>query len=317
MVEKQKVRINAMRYEAKGILSVEMVSAKGSELTPFSAGGHIDVFLSDGLVRQYSLMNDPRSRNLYKVAVLLEKQSSGGSVFIHDSLRVGDVIEVSHPRNNFEVVHGATSHVFVAGGIGITPFVSMAHHCRHNAMPMKLYYCARAPETTAFVDELTPLFGKEMLVHYDEGNPSKSINLSELVAREKDAQLYCCGPRGLMNALAKMVEQQGGSLITEDFNPVDAKTGHVSSKNGNFIVELLRSGLTVDVGKGQTIIEALKAADIDVETSCEAGVCGTCVVDYLEGEPVHNDVVLMPDEQQTSVALCVAGCKSRKLVLDL
>ena len=166
MVEKQKVRINAMRYEAKGILSVEMVSAKDSELTPFSAGGHIDVFLSDGLVRQYSLMNDPRSRNLYKVAVLLENQSSGGSVFIHESLRVGDVIEVSHPRNNFEVVHGATSHVFIAGGIGITPFMSMAHHCRQNAMPMKLYYCARAPETTAFVDELIPLFGKEMLVHY-------------------------------------------------------------------------------------------------------------------------------------------------------
>ena len=151
MVAKQKVLVSAIRYEAKGILSVEMVSAQADDLTPFSAGGHIDVFLRDGLVRQYSLMNDPKDINRYQFAVLLENQGRGGSAFVHQSLRVGDVIEVSHPRNNFEVVDGATSHVFVAGGIGITPFVSMAHHCRHNAIPMKLYYCARAPETTAFV----------------------------------------------------------------------------------------------------------------------------------------------------------------------
>lgn len=317
MVAKQKVLISAMRYEANGILSVEMVSAQADDLTPFSAGGHIDVFLGNGLVRQYSLMNDPKDSNRYQFAVLLENQGRGGSAFVHQSLRVGDVIEVSHPRNNFEVVDGATSHVFVAGGIGITPFISMAHHCRHNAIPMKLYYCARAPETTAFVDHLTPLFGENMLVHFDGGDPSKSINLTELVANEANAQLYCCGPRGLMTALAEVVGLQGGSLITEDFNPVGAKADDAASKDGDFTLELLRSGLTVDVSEGQTIIEALKAVNIDVETSCEAGVCGTCVVDYIEGEPIHNDVVLMPDEQETSVALCVAGCKSKKLVLDL
>ena len=317
MAAKQKVLVSAMRYEAKGILSVEMVSAQADDLTPFSAGGHIDVFLRDGLVRQYSLMNDPEDRNRYQFAVLLEHQSSGGSAFIHESLRVGDMIEVSHPRNNFEIVDGATSHVFVAGGIGITPFISMAYHCRNNAIPMKLYYCARAPETTAFVDHLTPLFGDNMLVHYDGGDSSKSIDLNELVASETNAQLYCCGPRGLMNALSEVVDLQGGSLITEDFNPVGAKANEKALKPGKFTVELLRSGLKVDVSEEQTIIEALKAANIDVETSCEAGVCGTCVVNYLEGEPVHNDVVLMPDEQETSVALCVAGCKSKTLVLDL
>ena len=306
-----------MRYEAKGILSVEMVSAQADDLTPFSAGGHIDVFLHDGLVRQYSLMNDPKDHNRYQFAVLLENQGRGGSAFVHQSLRVGDVIEVSHPRNNFEVVEGASSHVFVAGGIGITPFVSMAHHCRHNAIPMKLYYCARAPETTAFVEHLTSLFGENMLVHYDGGDPSKSIDLTKLVASEPNAQLYCCGPRGLMTSLAEAVDLHGGSLITEDFNPVGAKADAKASKDGDFTVELLRSGLTVDVGEGQTIVEALKAVNVDVETSCEAGVCGTCVVDYLQGEPIHNDVVLMPDEQKTSVALCVAGCKSKKLVLDL
>ena len=193
----------------------------------------------------------------------------------------------------------------------------MAHHCRRHAIPIKLYYCARAPETTAFVEQLTKIFGENTEVHYDGGDPSKSIDLTQLVAKEKGSQLYCCGPRGLMDALSDVVDLHGGSLLTEDFNPAGAKTHTENSKDGEFTVELLRSGVSVEVVSGQTILEALQAANVDVETSCEAGVCGTCVVDYVDGEPVHNDVVLMPDEQEKSVALCVAGCKSKKLVLDL
>ncbi len=317
MMTKQRVLVSAMRYEAKGILSVEMISAQDEDLAQFSAGGHIDVFFREGLVRQYSLINDPKEKNRYQFAVLLEKEGRGGSAFVHNSLRVGDIIEVSHPRNNFKINDDAESHVFVAGGIGITPFISMAHHCRRHALPIKLYYCARAPETTAFVAQLTEIFGENTEVHYDGGNPSKSINLTQLVAKEKDSQLYCCGPRGLMDALSDVVDRHGGSLLTEDFNPVGAKTQSENSKDGEFTVELLRSGVSVDVVSGQTIVEALQAVNIKVETSCEAGVCGTCVVDYVDGEPVHNDVVLMPDEQEKSVALCVAGCKSKKLVLDL
>ena len=124
-----------------------MVSRIAADDYPFSAGGHLDVFLRDGLVRQYSLMNDPKETNRYQFAVLLENQGRGGSAFVHQSLRVGDVIEVSHPRNNFVLLTARSLMFFaVAGGIGITPFISMAHHCRHNALPMKLYYCARAPE---------------------------------------------------------------------------------------------------------------------------------------------------------------------------
>ena len=317
MMTKQRVLVSAMQYEAKGVLSVEMVSAQGEDLARFSAGGHIDVFFREGLVRQYSLINDPEEKHRYQFAVLLEKEGRGGSAFVHKSLRVGDEIEVSQPRNNFKLNDDADSHVFVAGGIGITPFISMAHHCRRHAIPIKLYYCARAPETTAFVEQLTKIFGENTEVHYDGGDPSKSIDLTQLVAKEKGSQFYCCGPRGLMDALSDVVDLHGGSLLTEDFNPAGAKTHTENSKDGEFTVELLRSGVSVEVVSGQTIIEALQAANIDVETSCEAGVCGTCVVDYVDGEPVHNDVVLMPDEQEKSVALCVAGCKSKKLVLDL
>lgn len=317
MMTKQRVLVSAMQYEAKGVLSVEMVSAQGEDLARFSAGGHIDVFFREGLVRQYSLINDPEEKHRYQFAVLLEKEGRGGSAFVHKSLRVGDVIEVSQPRNNFKLNEDADSHVFVAGGIGITPFISMAHHCRRHAIPIKLYYCARAPETTAFVEQLTKIFGENTEVHYDGGDPSKSIDLTQLVAKEKGSQLYCCGPRGLMDALSDVVDLHGGSLLTEDFNPAGAKTHIENAKDGEFTVELLRSGVSVEVVSGQTILEALQAANVDVETSCEAGVCGTCVVDYVDGEPVHNDVVLMPDEQEKSVALCVAGCKSKKLVLDL
>ena len=317
MMTKQRVLVSAMQYEAKGVLSVEMVSAQGEDLARFSAGGHIDVFFREGLVRQYSLINDPEEKHRYQFAVLLEKEGRGGSAFVHKSLRVGDVIEVSQPRNNFKLNDDANSHVFVAGGIGITPFISMAHHCRRHAIPIKLYYCARAPETTAFVEQLTNIFGENTEVHYDGGDPSKSIDLTKLVTKERDSQLYCCGPRGLMDALSDVVDLHGGSLLTEDFNPAGAKTHTENAKDGEFTVELLRSGVSVEVVSGQTILEALQAANVDVETSCEAGVCGTCVVDYVDGEPVHNDVVLMPDEQEKSVALCVAGCKSKKLVLDL
>ena len=181
----------------------------------------------------------------------------------------------------------------------------------------KVVLLRESTETTAFVAQLTEIFGENTEVHYDGGDPSKSINLTQLVAKEKGSQLYCCGPRGLMDALSDVVDRHGGSLLTEDFNPVGANTQSENSKDGEFTVELLRSGVSVNVVSGQTIIEALKEANIKVETSCEAGVCGTFVVDYVDGEPIHNDVVLMPDEQEKSVALCVAGCKSKKLVVDL
>ncbi len=254
MMTKQRVLVSAMQYEAKGVLSVEMVSAQGEDLARFSAGGHIDVFFREGLVRQYSLINDPEEKHRYQFAVLLEKESRGGSAFVHRSLRVGDVIEVSQPRNNFKLNEDADSHVFVAGGIGITPFISMAHHCRRHAIPIKLYYCARAPETTAFVEQLTKIFGENTEVHYDGGDPSKSIDLTQLVAKEKGSQLYCCGPRGLMDALSDVVDLHGGSLLTEDFNPAGAKTHTENSKDGEFTVELLRSGVSVEVVSGQTIL---------------------------------------------------------------
>ena len=189
----------------------------------------------------------------------------------------------------------------------------MAHHCRHSARDENFIIAQERLKQPHLLTISRLYSGKNMLLHYDGGDPSKSIDLTELVASEANAQIYCCGPRGLMTALAEVVDLQGGSLITEDFNPVGANADEAASKDGDFTVELLRSGLTVDVGEGQTIIQALKAVNVDVETSCEAGVCGTCVVDYLEGEPVHNDVVLMPDEQEKSVALCVAGCKSEKI----
>jgi len=314
---RQQTLVKSMRQEAKGIISVELVSATAKSLSPFSAGGHIDVFLKNDLVRQYSLMNDPADSGRYMFAVLLENAGRGGSAHIHEKLRVGDVIEVSEPRNNFALVESMPLQVFVAGGIGITPFMSMVDYCQHHDLPFKLYYCARHPESTAFTTLLADQLGDDMHLHFDEGDRSKSIDLAGIFDAHKGAQFYCCGPRGLMGAMESMAGDKGEPLIIEDFNPASALNEDASNKSEGFDVVIASQDLTVHVAPGKSILDALSTANIEVERSCEAGVCGTCVVGYLEGEPIHNDVVLMPDEQGSRVALCVAGCRSRKLVLDL
>lgn len=262
-------------------------------------------------------MNDPTETHRYVIAVLREGNGRGGSTFVHKQLRVGDIIEVSPPRNNFALIDDAPLHVFVAGGIGITPFISMAHHCRAHAIPVRLYYCAKTAKTTAFVAQLQGLLGDDLVVHFDDGDRAKSLDLAAIAKAHEGAQFYCCGPRGLMQAFTSVTSQLDVPLLTEDFNPAIANGDTITAAEGGFDIVLSQSDTTLHVSAGETILEALKRANIEVETSCEAGVCGTCVVNYSEGEPVHNDVVLMPDEQERSVALCVAGCRSKKLVLDL
>jgi ferredoxin-NADP reductase len=314
---RQQTLVKSMRQEANDVISVELVSATADSLSPFSAGGHIDVFLKNDLVRQYSLINDPADLDRYMFAVLLENVGRGGSAYIHKKLRVGDVIEVSEPRNNFALVESAPLQVFVAGGIGITPFMSMADYCQHHNLPFKLYYCARHPESTAFTALLADRLGDDLHIHFDEGDRSKSLNLAGIFDAHNGAQFYCCGPKGLMAAMESMAGDKGESLITEDFNPASVLKEDTSTNSEGFDVVISSQGLTVHVEQGQSILDVLGTVNIDVEKSCEAGVCGTCVVGYLEGEPVHNDVVLMPDEQTSHVALCVAGCRSSKLVLDI
>ena len=314
---RQKTLVKSMRQEANGIISVELVSATAEPLSPFSPGGHIDVFLKNDLVRQYSLMNNPAESDRYVFAVLLENAGRGGSAHVHKKLRVGDVIEVSNPRNNFALVESVPLQVFVAGGIGITPFMSMADYCQEHNLPFKLYYCARHPDSTAFTTLLADRLGDDIHIHFDEGDRSKSIDLVEIFNAHKGAQFYCCGPRGLMGAMESMADDKGEPLIIEDFNPASSSKNDTSNNSEGFDVVIASQDLTVRVEQGQSILDALGTINIEVERSCEAGVCGTCVVGYLEGEPVHNDVVLMPDEQDSRVALCVAGCRSSKLVLDL
>ena len=314
---RQKTLVKSMRQEANGIISVELVSATAEPLSPFSPGGHIDVFLKNDLVRQYSLMNNPSESDRYVFAVLLENAGRGGSAHVHKKLRVGDMIEVSNPRNNFALVESVPLQVFVAGGIGITPFMSMADYCQEHNLPFKLYYCARHPDSTAFTALLADRLGDDIHIHFDEGDRSKSIDLVEIFNAHKGAQFYCCGPRGLMGAMESMADDKGEPLIIEDFNPASSSKNDTSNNSEGFDVVIASQDLTVRVEQGQSILDALGTINIEVERSCEAGVCGTCVVGYLEGEPVHNDVVLMPDEQDSRVALCVAGCRSSKLVLDL
>lgn len=317
MTEKQRVMVQSMHAEAEQIIRLGLTPTENQQLVPFEAGGHLDVFLSKDLVRPYSLMNNPKQRNRYEIAILHEKESRGGSKYIHNKLRVGDFLEVSKPRNTFPLMANISSHVFVAGGIGITPFLSMVHEGLEKNQSMTLYYCGRSPEKTAFAEQLKKQLGDNLVLHFDYSDRSKSLDLGQVVRKHAGSQFYCCGPKSLMQSFLDEAKKTGESVLIEDFNPAKQISEKVALNEEGYEIILANSNISLKGRSNQTILEVLRESNIEVESSCEAGVCRACVVGYLEGTPIHNDVVLMPDEQKNSVAICVAGCSSKKIILDL
>ena len=197
------VTINAIAQEADGILSFEFVKADGGDLPPFTAGAHIHVHIGDGLSRQYSLCNDPAETHRYVVAVLKEQAGRGGSTAMHEALKKGQQIKISSPVNHFELAgRGANFHLLLAGGIGVTPMMAMIEELERQEKPYLMHYCTRSPETTAFLDRLEPrIKAGKVIVHHDDGDPSKGLNLAETLAKhEIGMHLYACGPGGFMDA---------------------------------------------------------------------------------------------------------------------
>lgn len=314
------VRVIARTVEALDICSFELIEAQGHVLPAFSAGSHVDVKINDGFTRQYSLCNDPSEKHRYLIAVLRDANTRGGSQAMHDSVKVGDSITISTPKNHFPLAHGAKHNLLLAGGIGVTPILCMAERLAVMGAGFDLHYCTRSRERTAFYDRIgASAYAPRVQFHFDDGAAEQKLDLKALLVKpEPGTHVYVCGPKGFMDAVLSTARAQGWpeDQVHFEFFGADAVK---SDDDRSFQVKLASSGKIVVVPKDKTVVEALADAGIEVMTSCGEGVCGTCLTRVLEGEVDHKDLYLMPDEQAKNDQFmpCVSRAKSAMLVLDL
>jgi vanillate monooxygenase ferredoxin subunit len=318
------VVVTRKTVEALDICSVELAAADGGALPAFSAGAHVDVLLPGGLTRQYSLCNDPAETHRYLLGVLRDAASRGGSAAMHDQVQVGDRLQISAPKNHFPLAHSAGRSLLLAGGIGITPILCMAERLANAGAAFELHHCTRSRERTAFAERIRQSsFAAQAHWHVDDGDAAQRLDLAALLGtpqapRHAGVHLYVCGPQGFMDAVLGGARAAGwpeDQLHYEFFGAAPVAT----DGDAAFEVQLASSGRVVVVPAGQSVVQALAAAGVEVLTSCEQGVCGTCLTRVLEGQPDHRDQYLTPEEQAVGdqfLPCCSRSCSPR-LVLDL
>jgi ferredoxin-NADP reductase len=313
------LRVRSITYLAPEINGYELVDPNGRDLPRFSAGAHVGVRLGESVWRDYSLWNDPAERRRYCIAVLRDKLGEG-SRLLHESVRVGDAVDVSLPRNHFPLAEAAEHHLLLAGGIGITPIMAMVAELKRRRASFQLHYCARSPEQAAFRDEfdLLAAMGK-VVFHYDGGDPAKSLDVAALLREVRPGtHLYYCGPRGMMQAAAAAsAHWPSGTVHCEYFSGPGAAPPACLEDDRPFRVRLARSGGEYEVPVGDKIIDVLRRHGVPVRTSCELGYCGACLTGYTAGEPDHRDPILGDKASETHMLICCSRAKSDLLVLDL
>lgn len=318
MDTKTPLRVQRIDDVAFGVKLFELVHVDGIALAPFEAGAHIEVQLPNHLMRSYSLLNAPGEQHRYQIAVHNSPASTGGSRYMHESLKEGDVLLASLPRNNFLLNETAGYSCLIAGGIGITPLLSMAHRLNALGRRWELHYCARTAAHAAFVDELRMLAatsGNAAHFYFDQepgGQPLDLIALERSVSG--NTHLYCCGPRGMLDAFEQATAHCRERAHVEYFT---AKSE--AALDGGFIIELARSGKTLHVPAGSSILDVVFEAGVSVASSCREGICGSCETKILAGEADHRDALLSDAERSAnkSMMICCSGAKSSRLVLDL
>lgn len=311
------VRVTRTEAAADGIQLFELQDPGGADLPEFSPGSHVSVRVPNGSLRNYSIASDPAERSRYVIAVKREAGGRGGSISLVEGTRAGDMLAISEPRNLFELAANAPSYIFVAGGIGITPILSMIHHVRATGgKPFKLYYLTRNKAGTAFLPELgaAELKGK-VVIHHDQGDPSRAFDLWPVFETPTKAHIYCCGPRPLMDGVRDMTGHWPASQVHfEDFG---SDLVRPRADDTPFKVRLARNGAVLTVPVGVTIMEVMRAHGLLVPSSCESGTCGTCRTRLLAGAPDHRDLVLSEAERRDSIMVCVSRAQSAELLLDV
>lgn len=311
--------IHTLRHEAEDITSIELRPVGGGEFPAFTAGAHIDLHLPNQMVRSYSLLNPQTERGRYVVAVLKDRASRGGSRCVHEQLRVGMRIAISAPRNHFPLHEDASHTVLIAGGIGVTPILCMGRRLQALGRSFELLYFARSRASAAFVPEIEAL-GAPVHWHFDAERGGPPDLQALLAAREGQAgtHYYACGPSVMLDSFEKHCADLGYTdAHIERFSAV-AVAASADAQHG-YTVELKRMGKVITVAADASLLAALRAAGVDPATSCEEGICGACETRVLEGTPDHRDSVLSAAERAANKAMmvCVSGCKSERLVLDI
>jgi tetrachlorobenzoquinone reductase len=317
------VVVRSMTLLASDTISVEFVSSDGGELPAFEAGAHIDLLLPNGIRRSYSLCNRPTDRNRYVVGVKKASPSRGASTYIHDHLRVGQRIEISRPRNNFPLAQAAERSIFIAGGIGITPILSMIQTLESEARQWKLYYAARTSKDAAFVGELQALSAVHpghIDIRFDHEPGVAMLDLEGIVNENagKGAHFYACGPSAMLDAFeaaTKSIPEANRHLERFSADAKEASEGALTE----YEAVLANSGMTLQITPEKSLLDTLLDAGINLEFSCMQGICGSCRVAVQEGLPDHRDHVLTEEERAAndSVLVCCSGSRTRRLVLDL
>ena len=299
---------------ADGVVALTLMQADGSDLPAWTPGAHIDLLLADGVTRQYSLCGTPAQQDRWRIGVLLDEGGRGGSRLVHATLMEGTKVRVRGPRNHFPLLP-APKYVFIAGGIGITPVLSMMATAHEAGSEFQLFYGGRTRASMAFVDELSRYGDSVTLWPQDEAG---LLDLAGILADPGAGTLvYSCGPEPLLNAVEERCKVwPDGSLHIERFA---AKVPEAGAASEAFDVVLARSGVTVNVPAGMSIVEAVDKAGISVLTSCLEGVCGTCETAVREGVPDHRDSLLSQSEREAGdfMMICVSRSLTPQLVLDL
>ena len=313
--------VSRLTHEAQDVVGIELRSPNRELLPEFTAGAHVDLTLPGGLCRQYSLLNAPSERHRYVLGVGLAPQSRGASTFIHQRLAIGDLVQVGEPRSLFGLVPAASEHVLIAGGIGITPILSMIAWCETNRRPWRLLYCVRSRARAAYAWDLAT-YGQRVRLHVDEEADGALPDLRAWVESGVDgAHVYCCGPAGLMDGVELACAEAGIPRDHTHFERFVAPASPAASaiENGAFSVRLNRSGRKINVQPDQSLLDALEAAQVSLPYSCREGLCRSCEVPLLQGQADHRDFVLSEEERASHRCIlpCVSRAFSPELVLDL
>ena len=311
-----RVRVARKWNTAADVAAFELESIAG-QLPTFQPGAHIDVHLPGGLIRQYSITNGPGQLDRYRIGVKLEPESRGGSAALHHTVREGDVLAISEPRNNFPLRRNAVRTVLIAGGIGITPLLAMAQTLRHSNLGFELHCFARSRDHLAF-GEILERLGDSVTAHLGLSPDDTAAAIAEILqGRSPSDRVYGCGPALMLAAVRELAAAAGWPEEAVHFeyfsNPTEI------DDSSSFEIDLARSALTLAVPAGQTVLEVLRDNGVDVASSCEVGACGTCSVGVIEGEPDHQDVYLTESEKQRGdrMMACISRARGPRLILDL
>lgn len=295
---------------ATDVVALRLGSSDAADLPEWTPGAHLDVILPSGTMRQYSLCGEPTDRRHYRIAVRLVADGSGGSREVHEALRVGSTVRVRGPRNAFRLVP-EPEYLFIAGGIGITPLMSMIERAHSTGARWRLIYLGRDRATMPFASQLVEKYGDrvELRTDAEHGRPELRALLEQA---GPSSAVYLCGPTALMSGAKELLTriQPTARLYSERFSPPPVSGGTA------FTVELSRTGATVEVGPNESALTAIRRKIPAVTYSCQQGFCGSCRVGVLRGAVEHRDRLLLDSEREDSMLICVSRAKG-PVVLDL